>query len=42
MTLLDLLRAHWTIWGLDAPKFAWLAAFGVSIIPADAEFPGES
>src|SRR5579862_7286186 len=26
MTPLDLLRAHWSIWGLDAPKFAWIAA----------------
>jgi hypothetical protein len=33
MTLLDLLRAHWNIWGLDAPKFAWLAALGLLIVP---------
>jgi molybdopterin-binding protein len=33
MTLLDLLRAHWNIWGLDAPKFAWLAAVGLLIVP---------
>jgi len=26
MKLLDLLRAHWNIWGLDAPRFAWIAA----------------
>lgn len=26
MKLLDLLRAHWSLWGLDAPKFAWIAA----------------
>ena len=25
MMVLDLLRAHWNIWGLDAPKFPWLA-----------------
>ncbi len=31
--LLDLLRAHWNIWGLDAPKFAWLAALGLLVIP---------
>jgi hypothetical protein len=34
MTLLDLLRAHWNIWGLDAPKFAWLAAIGLLVVPA--------
>jgi methyl-accepting chemotaxis protein len=33
MTLLDLLRAHWNIWGLDAPKFAWLAAIGLVAVP---------
>jgi len=33
MTLLDLLRAHWNIWGLDAPKFAWVAAVGLLVIP---------
>lgn len=33
MTLLDLLRAHWNIWGLDAPKFAWLAAAGLLVFP---------
>ena len=33
MTLLDLLRAHWNIWGLDAPKFAWLAAAGLVVVP---------
>ena len=33
MTLLDLLRAHWNIWGLDAPKFAWLAAMGLVAVP---------
>jgi hypothetical protein len=33
MTLLDLLRAHWNIWGLDAPKFAWLAAIGLVVVP---------
>lgn len=33
MTLLDLLRAHWNIWGLDAPKFAWLASIGLLVIP---------
>ena len=33
MTLLDLLRAHWNIWGLDAPKFAWLAAIGLLAVP---------
>ena len=33
MTLLDLLRAHWNIWGLDAPKFAWLAAVGLLTVP---------
>jgi hypothetical protein len=30
---LDLLRAHWRIWGLDAPRFAWLAAAGLLILP---------
>ncbi len=33
MTLLDLLRAHWNIWGLDAPKFAWLASVGLLVVP---------
>jgi hypothetical protein len=33
MTLLDLLRAHWNIWGLDAPKFAWIAAGGLLLAP---------
>jgi len=33
MTLLDLLRAHWNIWGLDAPKFAWIAAVGLLVVP---------
>jgi hypothetical protein len=33
MTLLDLLRAHWNIWGLDAPKFAWMAAIALLAIP---------
>lgn len=33
MMLLDLLRAHWNIWGLDAPKFAWLAAIGLLVVP---------
>jgi hypothetical protein len=33
MTILDLLRAHWNIWGLDAPKFAWLAAIGLVAVP---------
>lgn len=33
MMLLDLLRAHWNIWGLDAPKFAWLAALGLLVVP---------
>ncbi len=33
MTLLDLLRAHWNIWGLDAPKFAWLASIGLLVVP---------
>jgi hypothetical protein len=33
MMLLDLLRAHWNIWGLDAPKFAWLAAAGLLVVP---------
>ncbi len=33
MTLLDLLRAHWNIWGLDAPKFAWIAAVGLLLVP---------
>jgi hypothetical protein len=33
MTLLDLLRAHWNIWGLDAPKFAWIAAVGLLVFP---------
>ena len=33
MMLLDLLRAHWNIWGLDAPKFAWLAAVGLLVVP---------
>jgi methyl-accepting chemotaxis protein len=38
MTLLDLLRAHWNIWGLDAPKFAWLAAAGLLLFPLCALF----
>src|SRR5207253_6977176 len=29
----DLLRAHWNIWGLDAPKFAWIAAVGLLLAP---------
>ena len=29
MTLLDLLKAKWTLFGLDAPIFAWLAAVGL-------------
>lgn len=33
MMLLDLLRAHWNIWGLDAPKFAWIAAAGLLVAP---------
>src|SRR5579864_1742103 len=33
MMLLDLLRAHWNIWGLDAPKFAWLASIGLLVVP---------
>ena len=33
MMLLDLLRAHWNIWGLDAPKFAWLASVGLLVVP---------
>lgn len=33
MRLLDLLRAHWNIWGLDAPKFAWIAAAFLLVIP---------
>jgi hypothetical protein len=33
MKLLDLLRAHWSIGGLDAPKFAWIAAAGLLVIP---------
>jgi len=33
MMLLDLLRAHWNVWGLDAPKFAWIAAFGLLLAP---------
>jgi hypothetical protein len=33
MMLLDLLRAHWNIGGLDAPKFAWLAAAALILIP---------
>lgn len=33
MMLLDLLRAHWNIWGLDAPKFAWLASLGLLVAP---------
>jgi hypothetical protein len=35
MKFLDLLRAHWNIWGLDAPKFAWLAAAGLLLLPLD-------
>lgn len=31
MTLLDLLKAKWTIYGLDAPTFAWLAAVGLLV-----------
>jgi hypothetical protein len=33
MTFLDLLRAHWSIGGLDAPKFAWIAAAGLLLAP---------
>jgi hypothetical protein len=33
MTFLDLLRAHWDIWGLDAPKFAWLASAVLLLVP---------
>lgn len=33
MKPLDLLRAHWSIWGLDAPKFAWIAAAFLLIVP---------
>jgi hypothetical protein len=33
MKLLDLLRAHWSIGGLDAPKFAWIAAAGLLLLP---------
>jgi hypothetical protein len=33
MILLDLLRAHWNIWGLDAPKFAWIAAGALLLAP---------
>lgn len=33
MKLLDLLRAHWNILGLDAPKFAWIAAVGLLVTP---------
>jgi len=33
MKPLDLLRAHWSIWGLDAPKFAWIAAAFLLIAP---------
>jgi hypothetical protein len=29
VTLLDLLKAKWTLFGLDAPIFAWLAAVGL-------------
>jgi hypothetical protein len=29
VTVLDLLKAKWTIYGLDAPVFAWLAAVGL-------------
>jgi flagellar biosynthesis chaperone FliJ len=31
VTLLDLLKAKWTIYGLDAPAFAWLAALGLLV-----------
>jgi hypothetical protein len=33
MISLDLLKAHWTLWGLTAPKFAWIAAIGLLILP---------
>ena len=33
MKLLDLLRAHWNIWGLDAPRFAWIAAAFLLVVP---------
>jgi hypothetical protein len=33
VTPLDLLRAHWSIGGLDAPKFAWFAAVGLLVVP---------
>jgi len=31
VTLLDLLKAKWTIYSLDAPTFAWLAAVGLLV-----------
>ena len=30
-SVLDLLKSKWTILGLDAPRFAWLAAFGLIV-----------
>jgi molybdopterin-binding protein len=38
MTVLDLLRAHWNLWGLDAPKFAWIAAIALLAIPCGLLF----
>src|SRR5580704_7997117 len=33
MAVLDLLKATWTFWGLTAPRFAWVAAIGLLILP---------
>ena len=33
MSFLDLLKAHWTIGGLTAPKFAWCAAIVLIVAP---------
>jgi len=30
MTFLDLLKAKWTVYDLDALNFAWLAAIGLA------------
>ena len=31
MTLIELLKLKWPIYGLDAPRFAWIAAAGLLV-----------
>jgi hypothetical protein len=33
MKLLDLIRAHWNIWGLDDPTFGRIPAIGLLFVP---------